>query len=81
MTAIPTTKEAAINALIEQDVAKWGESERAASMRQHAGRSYGRALNELANRAELADAPNPAMRRAAKLALTSGEKADLRNGG
>lgn len=78
---IPSTREEAIAALVESDVAKWGEGEREASKRQHADRSYGRALNELANRAELADAPNRELRAAAKKALTEGDKHDLRQGG
>lgn len=70
---IPMTREAAIEALVEQDVDRWGESEREASRRQHASRSYGRALNELANRAELSGNPDPDLRAAATAALTDSD--------
>ena len=80
-TQIPATREEAIAELVELDVAKWGESERSASMQAHARRSLGRALNELANRAELAGQINPKLRAAAKAALTPQDKADLRKGG
>lgn len=79
--SIPSTREEAINALVESDVAKWGESEREASTRAHANRSYGLALNELANRAELSDTPDPALRAAARKALTSDDRSALRSGG
>lgn len=81
MSKIPRTQEEAINALVESDVAKWGESERDASRRMHAKRTYGLALNELANRAELAGAPDAELRKAAKAALTSDDRAELRKGG
>lgn len=41
------TREQAIDALVERDVARWGEGERGASRRAHAGRTLGRALNAL----------------------------------
>lgn len=80
-TTIPQTRESAIAALVEQDVTRWGEAEREASQRQHGTRSYGRALNALANRAELADAPDPALRAAADAALTAADWRELRSGG
>ena len=78
---IPTTREAAINALIDDDVRRWGEEERAAATRAHAKRSFGRALNELANRAELAGEPSEQLRSVAKRELTSDDRFDLRQGG
>ena len=81
MNNIPATREAAIQALVESDVAKWGESEREASARQHGRRSYGLALNELANRLELADATGTELRAAANRALTTDDHAFLRTGG
>lgn len=79
---IPATREEAIEALVESDVSKWGEAERAASKRLHSGRTYGLALNELANRAELSGSgPAKELRAAAKKALTSADKAQLRKGG
>lgn len=78
---IPQTRDAAIAALVEQDVARWGEGERAAAVRAHQGRSYGLALNELANRAELAGAPDKALRMNAEAALTAEDRRVLRDGG
>lgn len=86
------TREQAIAALVEHDVARWGEGERAASARAHSARSIGRALNELANRAEHpalhGDTPMPAglpapaeLRRMARAALTAADHAALRRGG
>lgn len=80
-THIPSTREEAITLLVAQDVARWGESERAAAERMHAGRSYGRALNELANRAELDGEPCEALRTAARAALTARDEHDLAQGG
>jgi hypothetical protein len=50
---LPTTREGAIAAIVESDVARWGEAEREASRRAHSRRSLSLALNELANRADL----------------------------
>lgn len=78
---IPANREAAIAALVDQDVARWGEKERAASQRMHSSRSYGLALNELANRAELSGNPDPELRAASQSALTDTDWRELRNGG
>lgn len=78
---IPATREEAIALLVEQDVLRWGEGEREASKEHHASRSYGRALNELANRAELAGLPQPDLRRAAYAELSSSDWLDLEQGG
>lgn len=81
-TTIPQTRESAIAALVEQDVTRWGESERAASARIHGQRTYGLALNTLAGRAELAGDPGAAaLRRAADAALTDDDWRALRQGG
>ena len=74
-------REQAIASLVELDVARWGEGEREASARMHAGRTLGRALNELANRVELAGKPDPALRAAAMSALTAADWSELRKGG
>lgn len=79
--AAPLTHEAAIARLVEQDVARHGEAERAAAEAAHCGRTMGRALTELANRAELADRPDARLRAAANAALTAADWADLRKGG
>jgi len=81
MTTIPTNREAAIAALVAQDVARWGESERAASQRSHGSRSLGLALNALANRAELRGVADAALRAAADAALTDADWRILRRGG
>lgn len=82
LSRVPATREAAIAALVETDVARWGESERAASARLHANRTLGLALTELATRAELWLELDPAdFRAAAKMALTSADRAYLRTGG
>lgn len=80
-TTTPKTRAEAIKMLVEQDVAKWGEDEREEIVSLHSDRSYGRALNELANRAELAGTPNPDLRAAAKAALSTRDVRDLRQGG
>lgn len=80
--AVPATREAAIAALVEQDVTKWGESEREASRLLHGGKTYGLALTSLYSRAECADAPEAAeLRKAAKAARTPADNAELRKGG
>lgn len=43
------TREQAIAALVERDVAKWGEAERAASEQMRSALSHGMALNALAH--------------------------------
>jgi hypothetical protein len=43
------TREEAIAKLVDLDVAKWGEAERAASQRMRSRLSHGRALNTLAH--------------------------------
>jgi hypothetical protein len=78
---VPDTLGLAVAMLVAQDVVRWGESQRDASRRGHAKRTMGLALNELANRAELADAPNKALRAAAKAALSRADHALLRQGG
>ena len=79
---IPTDRASAIQAIVEQDVTKWGESEREASYRIHKAKTYGLALNTLACRA--AEAGRPAakeLRMAANAALTPDDWADLREAG
>lgn len=79
--AIPTNREEAINALVEQDVAKWGEAERDSAVVAHSPRTIGDALNELANRADLDGTPSKALRSAAKAALTKTDRKSLSRGG
>ena len=79
---IPKTRKAAIAMLVEQDVAKWGENERAASRRAHGHKTIGLALNTLAARAQLSDADGwPELRAAAEENLTDADWSSLRDGG
>lgn len=80
-TTVPATREAAIATLVDQDCAKWGEAERAASQRTHQNRTIGLAINELANRAELLGSPDADLRTAANNALTDADWRILRQGG
>lgn len=75
-TTVPADRAAAINALVELDVAKWGEGEREASRALHARTTYGLALNTLACRTN-----DPTIAKAAKAALTPADRKVLRNGG
>ena len=76
------TRDEAIAALVAQDVARWGEAERAASQRRHGRATHGLALNTLASRAEMAGAPDAvALRAAADRTLTDADLRVLRHGG
>lgn len=84
MVTIPETREAAIAALVELDVAKWGESERQASRQLHEQNcpSYGVALNALAHRPEYHFGDDvPELVAAASAALAGDDIAVLRQGG
>ncbi len=78
---IPTTRAAAIQTLVDQDVTRWGEQERSASERIHQTSTFGLALNALASRAQIAGEPYTAMLEAAKATLTATDMCALRNGG
>lgn len=78
---IPQTRDEAVSLLVDMDVARWGEGERDASKRLHRDLSYGLALTEIANRAELADKPWPELRKAANKALTGRDWDALHEGG
>ncbi len=73
------TREEAINALIERDVAKWGEHERAASRELRSRLSHGLALNALAH----FDVENidDALAAEAKRIMTEDDRRVLRQGG
>ena len=45
--SITMTREEALSALVEADVAKWGEDERGASAKMHAGKTHGAMLVSL----------------------------------
>ncbi len=82
--AIPSDYEAAIAAIVELDVQKWGEAERDAStrMRRAGAPTYGLALNTLAHRPEYdyGDAW-PECVAAARQAMTASDRSKLRSGG
>jgi len=73
----------ACDALVNLDVAKWGEGERDASRRHHSRRSVGLAVNEMANRALFAgmEAEASALREIAKAHFTDDDVRFLRSGG
>ncbi len=78
---IPTTKAEAIAALVEADVAKWGESQRNAAIQLHSKTTFGLALNSLGARAELAGQPCKALYAAAKTVMTPSDWRVIRSGG
>ena len=73
------TREQAIAALVERDVAKWGEAERAASERLRGRLSHGRALNSLAHYD--VDNIDHELAQAAKSVMTDDDERALRQGG
>lgn len=78
---IPSSLAAAIDALVELDVQKWGEGERQASRDMHRRNliSYGLALNALARRPEYEYGDLvPHLVDAANAALTAADRAHLR---
>jgi hypothetical protein len=77
------TREQAIAALVERDVAKWGDSERAASERRWSDSSHGAALNSLGS-ALLLDGEKETGERLmleAKLLLTAADHRRFAQGG
>lgn len=73
------TRQQAIDMLVEQDVARWGEAERDASRRLHGTKTHGLALNTLASRAQLAGEPSwRDLRAAADEVLTAADWRFLR---
>lgn len=84
MSKIPATREEAIAAIVEMDVAKWGEAEREPSRQLNSANhpTYGLALNSLAHRPEHDfGVTAPELVAAAKAALTDDDWAVLRRGG
>lgn len=79
--ALPTREEA-ISLLVEWDVARWGEAERAASGRARSRLSHGLALNSLIHVAAGMDVYiPPAVVKAGKRMMTPSDVAALRKGG
>ena len=79
---IPTTREEALEAVVNQDCQRWGEGEREASRRQYSKDTYGSLLNTLYARADLDGAPQAkALKAAARKALTPADWAERREGG
>ena len=73
------SREEAIAKLVDLDVAKWGEAERAASQRMRSRLSHGRALNTLAHY-DL-DHIDAALAEEAKRTMTPADWRELRQGG
>ena len=79
-TTIPATRDEAVAALVDYEVKKWGEAERAAAQRLYRNRTYGLVLNALAIIAARDDKPHAvALRRAADRALTVADWFRLRD--
>lgn len=79
---IPANREEALAALIELNVAKWGEQEREPTRKNRQNDSYGLLLNSLARRPEYDYGDRvPHLVAAAKKALTARDRAELRKGG
>lgn len=72
------TRDEAIVALVERDVARWGESERAASQRRRGALSHGRAINALAHYD--ADQVDRALAEEARRLMTAQDWRILRSG-
>lgn len=82
-TKAVTTRAEAIRLLVNQDVAKWGEEERQASLEMRSGESHGLLLNALGANAEM-DGDMTTARRyyaEARVVMTGKDRRVLRNGG
>jgi len=77
------TSAQALDALVELEVTKWGEQERAAARRLHGSKSRGLLINSIVHHQcnGYGDAFDAAVKKIAKLQLTSDDKAELRKGG
>ncbi len=77
------TAAEALDMLVELDVAKWGEQERAASRRLHETKSRGLRINSIVHHQinGYGDAFGAAVKKVAKAQLTSDDVAALRKGG
>lgn len=75
------TDPEALQILVNFDVAKWGEPERAASVKMHSSKSRGLKINSIVHheRHDFGDALTAAERKAAKAQLSAADKASLRN--
>lgn len=73
------TREEAIAKLVELDVAKWGEGERAASQRCRSCLTHGLALMSLAHYD--IDNIDTDLVKEAKAVITAGDRRELRKGG
>lgn len=77
------TTEAALDALVALDVAKWGEGEREAARKMHSGKSRGLLINSIVHHQgnDFGDAFDAATKKTAKQQLTADDLASLRKGG
>jgi hypothetical protein len=77
------TAAEALDALVELDVAKWGEQQREASRQMHQGKSRGLRINSLVHHQcnDYGDAFDAATLKIAKKQLTADDMAELRKGG
>lgn len=77
------TATEALDALVNLDVAKWGDNERAASRELHAAKSRGLLINSIVHHQlhDFGGVFSAETRKIAKRQLTSADKAELRKGG
>lgn len=77
------TREQALTALVDLDVAKWGEQEREPSRRLHGDKSRGLLINAIVHHQSngYGDAFDAATKKLAKEQLTSDDRYALRKGG
>ena len=77
------TAAQALDAVVELDVAQWGEGERVASRQLHAHKSRGLLINSIVHHQHngYGDAFDAAAKKLASKQLTSDDKAELRKGG
>lgn len=77
------TTEQALDALVDLDVARWGEQERGASRKLHAGKSRGLLINSIVHHQinDYGDAIDAATKKIAKKQITDDDRDALRKGG
>ena len=75
------TAAQALDALVDLDVARWGEAERDASRKMHAGKSRGLLINSIVHHHshDYGDAFDAAAKKIAAKQLTPADQADLRS--
>lgn len=77
------TRDEALSVLVDLDARRWGESERDASRRLHAGKSRGLLINSIVHHQanDYGDAFDAAAKKLASKQLTAEDSAILQTGG